>query len=91
MSSNNTSKVSQIHGSTTRFAARAHSCMHTTFYLCFHNRVVVSAATVLVDMLEDVDGPLCDTHIVSIGLPAICGRILKHCPGWSLAAVDLRK
>jgi hypothetical protein len=49
--------------------------MHTTFYLFFHNRVAVPAATVLVDMVEDVDGPLCDTHIVSIGFPAICGWI----------------
>jgi hypothetical protein len=48
--------------------------MHITFDLCFHNRVVVAAATVLVDMVEDVDGPLCGTHIGSIGLLAICGR-----------------
>ena len=52
-----------------------YSCMPTTFDLCFHNRVVVAAATVLIDMVEDVDGPLCDTHIGSIGLLAICGRI----------------
>ena len=49
--------------------------MHTTFYLCLHNRVVVPAATVLVDTVEDVDGPLCGTHSVSIGLLVICIQI----------------
>ncbi len=32
-------------------------------------------ATVLVDMVEDVDGLLCGTHIVSIRFPGICERI----------------